>query len=252
MAPGSRRRAWAAAQAVAAEFGFARHLLRRIAPALLIAFACIGVPLWAFGELADEVEDGEPFAFDAPLLLLARATASPLLDDAFVLASALGYGWGVIPADIALVAWLTVRRRFAKATFAAVALGGSALLNVAAKHHFQRARPELWPSIAPESTYSFPSGHAMGSATLACVVAVLCWRTRARWPVIAAGIAFAGIVGASRVYLGVHYPSDIVAGWCAAMAWTLSVHGAMKGGRTLRAQRVPTSGGPVHGRERQP
>ncbi|HEU4665623.1 MAG TPA: phosphatase PAP2 family protein, partial [Dokdonella sp.] len=73
--------------------------------------------------------------------------------------------------------------------------------------------------------YSFPSGHAMGSMTLACVLVLLCWWTRLRWPVLAAAAVLVVLVGASRIYLGVHYPSDILAGWAAAIAWTHAVYG---------------------------
>ena len=82
----------------------------------------------------------------------------------------------------------------------------------------------LWESIVPEHNYSFPSGHAMGSMTLACVLVLLAWRTRARWAVLCAAAVFVVLVGMSRVYLGVHYPSDILAGWAAAIAWTIAVH----------------------------
>jgi len=113
----------------------------------------------------------------------------------------------------------------AEGLFAGVAIIGSALLNLGAKPLFARDRPSLWESIAPEGNYSFPSGHAMGSMTLACVLVLLCWWTRVRWPVCVAAIVFVTLVGASRVYLGVHYPSDILAGWAAAIAWTYAVYG---------------------------
>ena len=112
----------------------------------------------------------------------------------------------------------------AKDLFAAIALGGSALLNIAAKQIFARDRPSLWESIAPEHNYSFPSGHAMGSVTLACVLVLLAWRTRWRWPVTVAMAAFVLLVGLSRIYLGVHYPSDILAGWAVATAWAVAVY----------------------------
>lgn len=220
MGPDTRPDAAAPAEAVRRELSVLQRILRRHGRALLLAFFCIALPLWTFGELAEEVLEGEPFSFDRPLLEWARQAAHPRWDAIFLTLSAFGYGWGVIPADILLALALPLRRRFREAAFAIVAIGGSAMLNLAAKHGFRRERPALWTSLAPESTYSFPSGHAMGSATLAAVVVLLCWRSRFRWAVLAGAGLFVVGVGASRVYLGVHYPSDIAAGWAAAVLWT--------------------------------
>ena len=200
--------------------GFLRERWRR----LLLLFAGLLLPLWGFGALAEELHEGEVFAFDAPLLLFARELASHGFDRFFVAISALGYEWGVVPVDLALVAWLGMKRWKREGLFAGLALGGSALLNLATKQWFARARPSLWASIAPEATYSFPSGHAMGSMTLAWVAVLLAWRTPWRVPVTAAAMAFVLLVRTSRVYLGVHYPSDILAGWCAASAWAVACY----------------------------
>ena len=154
----------------------------------------------------------------------AHALSGPTLDRFFVVVSALGYQWGVVPVDIALTAALLVARRWREATFAGVSFAGSALLNMATKQFFQRDRPTLWESIAPEHTFSFPSGHAMGSATLAMVVVLLCWHTRWRWLAVALATLFALLVGASRIYLGVHYPSDILGGFAAGIAWVSGVY----------------------------
>jgi undecaprenyl-diphosphatase len=86
---------------------------------------------------------------------------------------------------------------------------------------FARERPSLWESIAPETSFSFPSGHAMGSMTLTWVCILLAWWTPWRWPVAIGLLGFSLLVGLSRVYLGVHYPSDILAGWTAASVWTV-------------------------------
>ena len=199
---------------------FGAGFLQRHGWRLLLVFIGLLLPLWGFAELADEVLEGEPFAFDEPILLFAHQLADEGLDRLFRLASKLGYEWGVVPADILLVLGLALAARRREGLFAGVALAGSGLLNIAAKQAFARDRPTLWESIAPEHNFSFPSGHAMGSMTLAMVLVLLCWHTRWRWPVLAAMTLFVSMVGLSRVYLGVHYPSDILAGWTAAMAWT--------------------------------
>ena len=203
---------------------FIASLLREHGGRLVLLFLCLLAPLWLFVELADEVHELEVFYFDDPLLWRAHALAGPALDRFFVFISAIGYQWGVVPADIALTVGLLIARRWREATFAGASFVGSALLNMATKQFFQRHRPSLWESIAPEHTFSFPSGHAMGSATLAMVVVLLCWHTRWRWPVAALAALFALAVGASRIYLGVHYPSDILGGWAAGIAWVSGVY----------------------------
>jgi undecaprenyl-diphosphatase len=179
------------------------------------------VPLAVFALLAASVGAG-PLAFDLPLLWIAQRGGGGRLDAAWSLVSHLGYEWGVVPVDLALVAALLLLRRWRAALFAAVALGGSGLLNVGAKLAFGRVRPDLWESIAPEHNFSFPSGHAMGSMTLACVLALLLWRTPWRRPAIAGLAMFVAAVGWSRIHLGVHFPSDILAGWALGLAWTVA------------------------------
>ncbi|HSD17360.1 MAG TPA: phosphatase PAP2 family protein [Thermomonas sp.] len=216
------RRAIAAAVGEEARFGVA--FLRRHWRRLVLAFGGLLLPLWGFGELADEVREAEAFPFDAPILQFAHGIARDGFDRAFFLASKLGYEWGVVPCDVVLVLALAATRKLREGLFAGVAIIGSALLNLGAKHLFARQRPTLWESIAPESTFSFPSGHAMGSITLAMVLVLLAWHTRWRWWVTVPMAAFVAMVGLSRVYLGVHYPSDILAGWAVAIGWTVGAY----------------------------
>jgi membrane-associated phospholipid phosphatase len=215
----------ALANAAKQEARFGTSFLRTHGWRLLLLFAGILLPLWGFAELADEVREAEAFPFDAPLLQLARAMAREGFDQLFLLFSAIGYEYGVVPFDIALVIALGWKRRFRESIFAAAALGGSALLNIAAKQFFARERPSLWESISPEDTFSFPSGHAMGSMTLAVVVVLLAWPTRWRRIALVAMAVFVPMVGLSRIYLGVHYPSDILAGWAAATVWAVGCYG---------------------------
>jgi len=188
---------------------------------LVLLFIGVLLPMWAFMELADEVHEAEAIPFDEPILLFARAMAGEGFDRVFLFFSQIGYARGVVPVDVGVVLAALALRRWREGLFAAVATGGSGLLNIATKQLFARERPGLWESIAPETTYSFPSGHAMGSMTLALVLVLLAWPTRARWWVVAAMAVFVPMVGLSRVYLGVHYPSDILAGWAAASIWTV-------------------------------
>ncbi|UWX03463.1 phosphatase PAP2 family protein [Pseudoxanthomonas sp. NC8] len=191
---------------------------------LTLLFAGVLLPLWLFAELADEVHEMEAMVFDDALLLRLHAWTSPAADRAFVWISLTGYRYGVVPVDILLSLALLAWRRWREAAFAIVAFTGSALLNLSTKALFQRQRPSLWESIAPETTFSFPSGHAMGSMTLTTVAVLLAWRTRWRWPVFALAAAFTTLVGLSRPYLGVHYPSDVLGGWAAGLAWAAGVY----------------------------
>ncbi|WP_305804030.1 phosphatase PAP2 family protein [Stenotrophomonas sp. YIM B06876] len=201
-----------------------RHWLRRNSWRFVLLFVGVLLPLAVFVALADEIHEFEAFHFDHALLWRMHAMASPRLDAGVVWISRLGYQWGVIPLDMLLVALLLARRHWREGSFAAIAVVGSALLNLASKPFFQRDRPGLWESIAPESSFSFPSGHAMGSMTLVAILVLLAWPTCWRWPVLLLGALFAVLVGFSRVYLGVHYPSDILGGWCAGLAWVVGVY----------------------------
>ena len=197
---------------------------RRRLGLLLLLFVGVLTPLWLFAELADEVHELEEIFLDDALLHWLNAMAGPRLDAFFVFVTRVGYQYGVVPVDVLLPLVLLWRRRWREGVFVAVACGGSALLNIAAKQTVQRPRPALWESIAPESTFSFPSGHAMGSMTLAAVLVLLAWHTRWRWPVLAGASVFTVLVGLSRLYLGVHYPSDVLAGWAAGLAWVAGTY----------------------------
>lgn len=217
-------RAATAARVVGDATGYGLRFLRMHIWRMALWFFCLLLPLWGFAALVGEVHEKEVFAFDAPILNLLHAQATPSIDRFFVLTSRLGYLWGVVPVDAIILVLLVVRRRFRDGLFLGISVIGSAILNIVAKNYFSRMRPDLWVSIRPETTYSFPSGHAMGSATLGMAVIILCWPTRWRWPLLAVCVLAVLLVGVSRVYLGVHYPSDILAGWTAAIAWTVGMY----------------------------
>lgn len=190
---------------------------------LLGLFVGILLPLMVFGMLADEVVEQESFPFDAPMLLYLHSISTPWLDRIMLGFSLLGYGWGVFPLAFGIGLFLLWRRERGDALFWILSLGGTTALNQLAKPAFGRLRPHLWQSIAPETSYSFPSGHAMGSMAFVSALCVLLWPTRWRWPTLILGTIFVLGVGLSRIYLGVHYPSDILAGWTASLSWVLGV-----------------------------
>lgn len=194
------------------------HRLRLIA-----LFAFVFAPLFVFGLLAEDVLENESFFFDRTTLLFLRSHSTAHLDSFMLFFSRIGSGFWVALVDLLVFANLAARRRWGDAFFWGLAVGGAALLNVAAKSAFGRARPDFWLSIAPETTFSFPSGHAMQTMALVAALVVLAWPTKARWPALILGGSFVLLVGLSRVYLGVHYPSDVVAGWAASLAWVVGL-----------------------------
>jgi membrane-associated phospholipid phosphatase len=206
------------------QLGYAVRFLRKHGWRLVLWFVCLLLPLWIFASLVGEMHEKEVFPFDAPALNMLHAMATPTRDRFFLLMTQLGYLWGVVPLDLIVLLSLALRRKFREGLFFGIAITGSAGLDIVAKAYFARMRPDLWLSLTPETTYSFPSGHAMGSATLGVALIILCWPTPWRWPITAASLVFVLLVGVSRVYLGVHYPSDILAGWSAAVAWVYVVH----------------------------
>ena len=191
-----------------------------------LAWALVLVPLLLWGELAEDVWKRESFRFDVPILLWMRGHSDSWRDRVMLGLSLIGgYPLLFISGALALFFLLSSQRR--NAIFVALCIGGVSALNVSAKMLFQRTRPDLWVSLAPEHDYSFPSGHAMLSSAFTAMIVALIWRAirsrpdAGRWRVVSAiiGALFVVAVGLSRLYLGVHYPSDILAGWLASCAW---------------------------------
>jgi membrane-associated phospholipid phosphatase len=87
-----------------------------------------------------------------------------------------------------------------------------------------RVRPHLWESKAPELDFAFPSGHSMTSMTLFIVLLILAWKTKWRLPVLILGSLYVLTIAWTRLYLGVHFPSDILAGWMVSFAWAMGVY----------------------------
>jgi membrane-associated phospholipid phosphatase len=156
-------------------------------------------------------------------MMFIHSHATPVLDTVMVFITRVGSALVVVPLNILVFSLLLYRKRRRDALFWALAVVGATVLNFIAKHGFARIRPDLWTSISRELTYSFPSGHAMNSMAVMTALVVLAWDTRWRNLMIVAGVCFVLLVGSSRIYLGVHYPSDILAGWAASFAWVVGL-----------------------------
>jgi membrane-associated phospholipid phosphatase len=220
--------------------------------ATLFVFGCI-VPLLVFAEFAEDLVEHETFWYDRPVLEWLHARAREGYDQLMVALSIVGFGYGIVPLDIAVGLFFIYRRRWTILAYWVTAVGGAAALNVGAKLLFGRSRPSLWESIAPEHTLSFPSGHAMGSMAAMAALVVLLWPTRWRWSMLIFAVVFVLGVGLSRVYLGVHYPSDVLAGWMASLGWVIGMTTIFWGKLSHEPPAdVPGPGAPAPARETPP
>ncbi|RDI62101.1 undecaprenyl-diphosphatase [Microvirga subterranea] len=196
----------------------------------LLTLAAFGFFAWAFMELADTVREGEIHALDSRLLLALRDPtnlANPIgpswLEEAARDITGLG-GYAVL----SIITWgtwayLMIVGKRGTALLVLVAVIGGTLLSSGLKLGFERPRPDLVPHATRVYTASFPSGHAMMSAvtylTLGALLARVETRRRARAFIVGLAVAMTLLVGMSRVYLGVHWPSDVLAGWSVGAAW---------------------------------
>lgn len=219
---------------------FARHHFASLA--LLI----FGLGLFAFIGIADEVLEGDTLRIDRWVLLALRAPGDPgdplgpaWVEEMFRDFTALG-GTGVLSL-LTLISvgylWLQGMRRIA--LFLLLAILGGLLLSLALKTGFDRPRPDLVSHGSMIYTSSFPSGHSMLAAVVyltgGALLAVVHTAHRVRVYLISCAVLATLLVGASRVYLGVHWPSDVLAGWAAGAAWAaacwLSAHWLQQRGR---------------------
>jgi undecaprenyl-diphosphatase len=199
---------------------------------VLVATLAVAAVLFAFTELADAVVEGDTRAFDEFLLLSLRSATDPSdplgprwLEEMMRDFTALG-GTGVLTAvTLAVVGFLSLTGKRHAAATVAVAVVSGLLLSQALKWGFARPRPDLVPHGQVVYTQSFPSGHAMLSAVVYLTLGALLARTQPRRRVklyfLAVAALLTVVVGVSRVYLGVHWPTDVLAGWTVGAGWAL-------------------------------
>ncbi len=204
-----------------------RSSYRRQARLLLLLS---GVGIAVFLAVAIAVTDGTVQASDESFLLGLRSDADPSVPNgpawllpAMKAVTTLGNGWFFTLVVVLAVAVLAWRRDWsAMWLLIAVSLGGFFLM-LALKAGFARPRPVVVPWLIDTAEFSFPSGHAMMSAAIYVSLAVMLARglrqRGARAALIAAAVLLSLLIGFTRTYIGVHYPSDVVAGWAIGAFW---------------------------------
>ncbi len=206
---------------------------------MLVAVALISLGILGFGALAGEVMGGETDAFDRAILLSLRNPANlsdpigpPVVEEAMRDLTALGSGVVLCIITVSVAGLLGLRGQKHLALFLLAAVAGGALLSMLLKDVFHRTRPDLVPHLVRVSSSSFPSGHAMLSATVYLTIGALAarsYRQRAlKVYVIALSVVLTVLVGISRVYLGVHWPTDVLGGWTAGAVWAVLCSNAAK------------------------
>lgn len=185
-----------------------------------VAFVGFATPVIGFVELAERIRGDAGLPFDRPVMLWLQSRHSPRNTRIVRAVTELGGVTAVPLFALATSAYLvSVRGSRRPAALLTVSLVGSTVINSVLKALYRRGRPTFFTHIVEEKSYSFPSGHAMASAALAGCACVLAWPTAWRYPVIVGSAGYVPAIGVTRMYLGVHFPSDILAGWCVSLAW---------------------------------
>ena len=188
---------------------------------VIVALAVAVLSLFLFAWIANEMAEGSTAGFDLSVRAWVHQFASPMLTRVMTAISLLGYDILIIELVLALAVFLYLRWKHA-AAWLAVSMAGALILDLALKYSFRRPRPPVFFGVAPH-TYSFPSGHALCSFCFYVVLAgLIAVRTQSMLLRMTTGV-IAGVlvaaIGLSRIYLGMHYPSDVIAGYLAAAIW---------------------------------
>ncbi len=197
-------------------------------PVILVAIIAAG--LYVFVEIADEVAEAEIRGFDEWLLLafrnpddLSLAIGPPWLAESVAEITALGGYTLIVIIVAAVIGFLLVAGRYGPALYVFLSVSVGTVVSTLLKFAYERPRPDLVDHLVTTHTASFPSGHATMSAVVYLTLAAILmrmvddWRLRAY--VLFAAIGLTVMVGLLRVYLGVHWPSDVIAGWALGAAW---------------------------------
>lgn len=202
-------------------------------PVVLATFSLMLMAVWGFFAVASEVIEGDTQAFDEHIVRAMRQADDPSepigpkwVQETGRDATALGGVAWLVFFTIVIAGYLWLDRKAHMAVFLSVASATGVTLSFLLKWFFSRPRPDVVPHLSHTSTSSFPSGHSMMSAvvylTLGTLLATVVPRVRLKVYILIVAASLSIIVGVSRVYLGVHYPTDVFAGWAAGLVWALT------------------------------
>ncbi|WP_394231655.1 phosphatase PAP2 family protein [Niallia oryzisoli] len=189
-----------------------------------LAFLVLVLFIYGFIRISQQLRGIDIRRFDQTVISLVQSAIAPQLTDWMLGITFLGsVGWLAFVV-LVLVFMLYWKKKKALALFFAASSGLGSLINILLKWLFKRERPDILPVISEEG-YSFPSGHSMGSfifyGSLAYVIIHLVHKKSHQWIAVVISSFVILLIGLSRIYLGVHYPSDIVGGFLAGGAWLL-------------------------------
>ncbi|MBO1081570.1 phosphatase PAP2 family protein [Roseomonas haemaphysalidis] len=221
---------------------------------VVLAAVCVCAGgLFAFARIMDEVAEGETHGFDQAILLALRNPADradpigPLwLEIMMRDYTSLGSHAVLGLMGVLAFGYLMLVRKHLSAGMLVVSFAGGMALNSLLKFGFARPRPDLVAHLVEVHTASFPSGHAMLSAvcylTLGALLAGVAPARRYKTYILATAIGLTLLVGASRIYLGVHWPTDVLAGWCLGAAWAMACWLVVRGGVLWMQRRADRAG----------
>jgi undecaprenyl-diphosphatase len=190
---------------------------------IMVCMTLLGI----FAKLAEDVLHNKLKTFDTIVGNFVYSFTEPGLTKAAIFITTLGSAYVEIPLLLAAGGWLLFRYKHTWETvILAISLAGGGLLNTILKDFFRRSRPDI-RHLVEAGGYSFPSGHAMVAASFYGMLGYLVWlnlrkQSKRSWYVIVITVALIFMIGLSRIYLGVHFPSDVIAGFAAGGAWLVT------------------------------
>ncbi|MDG4649474.1 phosphatase PAP2 family protein [Roseibacterium sp. SDUM158017] len=198
----------------------------------LVLLAIVVAAVWGLAELTDEVLEGATRNLDRDILLALRTRGDlsnpigpPWLEEMGRDFTALGGTAVIAGATLVVAGFFATRRSLGSMLYLLTATGGGIAISGIAKSVFDRPRPDLVPHGSIVHTASFPSGHSMMAAvaylTLGVLIARVLPQRRQKVYVLTVAVIVVLLVGVSRVYLGVHWPTDVAAGWLAGAGWAV-------------------------------